>query len=164
MGAYGVGLDFRVRACIRNHISDMSLWQVQIKLVNTTHDGIHMHIILFYDAIKYGRLAGILVSKIRCWTRPQPFLGHAFTDLVQTWHTDNEWWLTDARHFFRDHIQDGRLAAISLLKYVPNHFSDTHGLNLLKLGTSTAHDGIYVHLTLFCDLIKGGRLVDWWPF
>ena len=63
--------------------------------------------------------------------------------------------------FFRDHIQDGRLMAILLLKCVPNHFSDMHGPILFKLGTSTAHDGIHIHLTLFCDLIKDGWLVDW---
>ena len=48
--------------------------------------------------------------------------------------------------------------AILLLKHVPNHLSDMHGLILFKLGTSTVHDGIHVALTLFCDLIKDGRL------
>ena len=37
-------------------------------------------------------------DKTRYWTRPQPFLGQAFTD-VQTWHTD---WLTCACHFCFD--------------------------------------------------------------
>ena len=65
--------------------------------------------------------------------------------------------------FFRYNIQDCQLAAILLLKCVPNHFSDIHRLILFKLGASTAHDGIHVHLTLFSNLIKDGRLVDWWP-
>ena len=50
------------------------------------------------------------------------------------------------------------------VKCVPNHFSAMHGLILFKLGTSTVPDGIYVHLTLFCEMIKDGRLVDWQPF
>ena len=58
--------------------------------------------------------------------------------------------------FFRDQIQDGRLAAIFLLKCVPNHFSDMHDPILLKLGASTVHDAIHMQLTLFCDLIKDG--------
>ena len=53
-------------------------------------------------------------------------------------------------------IQDGRLVAILLLKRVPNHFSDMHGLILFKRGTSTVHDGIHLHLILVCDLIKDG--------
>ena len=55
MGAYGFGLDFRVRAymraCVReyvhNHISDMSgliLFSFGTKI---KHDGIHMHIMFF---------------------------------------------------------------------------------------------------------------------
>ena len=72
---------------------------------NTTPDGIHMHIILFHDAIKDGRLAAILVVKEKqqksgCRTRPQPFLSSAFTDLVQTWQTDKERGLPYARQFF----------------------------------------------------------------
>uniref|UniRef100_A0A8C4X054 Uncharacterized protein n=1 Tax=Eptatretus burgeri TaxID=7764 RepID=A0A8C4X054_EPTBU len=39
---------------------------------------------------------------------------------------------------FRDQIQDGRLAAILLLKRVHNHFSNIHGSILFKLGQSTA--------------------------
>ena len=38
-------------------------------------------------------MAAILVvkkKKKRCQTRPQPFLGRAFTSLVQTWQTDKE--------------------------------------------------------------------------
>ena len=66
--------------------------------------------------------------------------------------------------FFHDQVQNGRLAAILLLKCVPNHFSDMQGLILFKLGRSAVHDGVHVHLPLFCDLIKDGRLVDWWPF
>ena len=58
--------------------------------------------------------------------------------------------------FIRHQIQDGRLVAILLLKSVPNHFSLMNGPILLKLGTSTAHDGIHVLFTLFCDLIKDG--------
>ena len=53
-----------------------------------------------------------------------------------------------------------RLVAILFLKYVPNHFSDMDFLILFKLGTSTVHDGFHVHITLFCDLIKDGPLVD----
>ena len=66
--------------------------------------------------------------------------------------------------FFQDEIQDGRLVAILFLKCVPNHLSDMHGPILFKLSTSAAHDGLHEHLTLFCDMIKDGRLVDWWSF
>ena len=70
--------------------------------------------------------------------------------------------------FFRGQIQDGRLAAILVAKkpnveHVLNHISDMHGQILFKLGRSAAHDDIHMPLTLFCDLIKDGRLVDW-PF
>ena len=61
--------------------------------------------------------------------------------------------------FFRDHIQDGWLAAILLLNHVPNHFSAMHSPILFKRGTSTAHDGIHLHLALFCDPVKDGQLV-----
>jgi len=64
---------------------------------------------------------------------------------------------------FRDHIQDGRLAAILLLERVPNPFSDVHGPTLFKLRTSTVHNGVHVLLTLFCDLNKDNQLEDWWP-
>ena len=63
----------------------------------TTPDGIHTHTILFCNPIKDGRLASILVVKktkqknnTRCRTCPQPFLEYAFTDVIQTWHTDKE--------------------------------------------------------------------------
>jgi len=65
---------------------------------------------------------------------------------------------------FRDQMQDSRLAAILWLKCVPNYFSDMHGPILFKLGTSTVHDGIHMHLTLFCDLNKDDRLLGWRPF
>ena len=58
----------------------------------------------------------------------------------------------------RDQVQGGRTATILLLKRVPNHLSDIHGLILFKLGTQIMNDGIYAHLTLFCDLIIDGRL------
>ena len=58
--------------------------------------------------------------------------------------------------FFRHQIQDGRLAAILLVKPVTNHFSDMHGPIGFKLGTSTGHDGKHLQLPLFCDLIKDG--------
>ena len=51
-----------------------------------------------------------------------------------------------------------------VLKCVLNHFSDMHGPIWFKLGTSTVHDGIHMHLILSCDLIKDGGVVDWWPF
>ena len=56
------------------------------------------------------------------------------------------------------------LVAILFIKCVTNHFSDMHGPILFKLGTSTANDGIHMHITLFCDLIKDGRMVGWRPF
>ena len=87
--------------CICNHISDMYGLILFVVGTKTTHDGVRMHIIFVRDTIKDGRLAAILVvKKTWCWKRPQPFLGHAFTDVVQTWHTDNERWLTYAHHFF----------------------------------------------------------------
>ena len=74
--------------------------------------------------------------------------------------------MNDGLHaiFFQDQIQHGRLATILLLKCVPNNFSDRHSPISFNLGTSTVYDGIHVHLTLFCDLMKDGRLVDWLPF
>ena len=67
-------------------------------------------------------------------------------------------------YFFPEQIQDGRLVAILLLKCVPNHFSDMQGPILFKISTSTVDDGVHVPLTLFCNLIKDGRLVLWRPF
>ena len=95
-------------------------------------------------------------------TRTKPFLTHAFTDVVQTW----QGMMADicTSFYFQDQIQDGRLVAILLLKCLPNHFSDMHDPILFELGTSTVHDGKHVPLTLFCDLLKDGRLVDWRPF
>ena len=57
---------------------------------------------------------------------------------------------------FRDNVEDDQLLAILLLKRVPNHFSDIHGPILFKLGISKVENSIHLHLTLFCDLIKGG--------
>ena len=116
---------------------------------------------IFRDQIQDGRLAAILVVKKKkpCRTRPQPFIGREYIDLVQTWHPDNEWWLTYYTPvFFWYHIQDGWLVTILLVKCVPNHFSEMHSPILFKLDTSTVHDGIHMLLTLFCDLIKDGRL------
>ena len=52
-----------VHVCVRNHISDMYGRILFVLGTKTTHDGIHMHIILFHDLIKDGRLAAILVVK-----------------------------------------------------------------------------------------------------
>ena len=51
-----------------------------------------------------------------------------------------------------------------VLNVSPNPFSDMHGPILFKLSISTAHNGVHVLLTLFCDLSKDGQLEDWWPF
>ena len=64
---------------------------------------------------------------------------------------------------FRDQIQNGLLAAILLLERVINHFSNMHGPILFKLGKITVHNDIYQYPTSFCDLIKGGQLVNWRP-
>ena len=50
MGAYGFGLDF----CVRNHIFDMYGPILFALGTKTTYDGIHMHIILFLDAMNDG--------------------------------------------------------------------------------------------------------------
>ena len=42
----------------------------------------------------------LVVKETWCWTHSQPFLGHASTDLVQTWRTVNKWCITYARHLF----------------------------------------------------------------
>ena len=39
-----------------------------------------------------------------------------------------------------------------LLKQIPSHFSDMHCPILFKLGTSTVHNGIHLHLILFCAI------------
>ena len=61
--------------------------------------------------------------------------------------------------FFGYMFQDGRPAAILLLKRVCNHLLDMHDPILFKHGTSTVHNNIHLHLTLFCDPFKDGRLV-----
>ena len=165
MGAYGFGLDFRVRACVHNHISDIYGPISFILCGKTTHDGIHMHIILFHGAIKDGRLAAILDVKIH---GVEHFLNH-FLKM----HLSNRFKLgrkrkNDGLHkhaiYFRDQIQDGQLVAILLLQCIANHFSDMYRPILFKCGTSTVHDGIHLYQTSFCDLIKDDRLVRWWPF
>ena len=50
------------------------------------------------------------------------------------------------------------------VEHTLNNFSDLHLPMLFKLGTSTVHDGIHMHPTLFCGLIKDGPLVDLQPF
>ena len=52
-----------MRACVRDHISDMYGPILFLLGTKATHDGIHMHIILFHDVIKDGQLAAILVVK-----------------------------------------------------------------------------------------------------
>ena len=64
MGACGFGLDFRVIACVRNHISDMYGPILFVHGKKTRNYGIPTPIILFRDAIKDGRLAAIKVVKI----------------------------------------------------------------------------------------------------
>ena len=55
-GAYGFGLNFRVRACVHasatiSQTSDMYGLILFVLGTKTTHDGIHKHIILFHDAV-----------------------------------------------------------------------------------------------------------------
>ena len=59
-----VSISACVRACVRNHILDMYGPILFILGTKTTNDGMPMHVILFHDAIKDGRLAAILVAKI----------------------------------------------------------------------------------------------------
>ena len=40
-----------------------------------------------------------------------------------------------------------------------DHFSDMHSLILFNVGKQIKNDGLHKY-----DLIKDGRLVDWWPF
>ena len=58
-----VSIFVSVHACICNHISDMYGPILFVLGRRTTPDGVHMHIILFHDAIKDGRLVAILVVK-----------------------------------------------------------------------------------------------------
>ena len=89
-----------VLACVHSHISDVFGPILFIRAAKPPHHCIHKHIILFCDAIKDGRLTAILVVKKTLWrTCPQPFLRHGFADLIQTWQTENERWLTKACHF-----------------------------------------------------------------
>ena len=96
MGAYGFGLIFScpcVLVYVRNHISDMYGPILFVLCTKTTHDGVHMHVVLFFSTSDARWLTGghFSLEKIpRCRTRPQPFFGHAFTDFIHTWHTDNE--------------------------------------------------------------------------
>ena len=62
---HGFGLNFRVCACVCvcNHISDIYGPILFVLCTQTTNDGVHMHVILFRDAIKDGRLAAFLVVK-----------------------------------------------------------------------------------------------------
>ena len=65
---------------------------------------------------------------------------------------------------FRDQIQDGRLAAILVVKnagveHVLNHFSDTHVPMLFKLSRQIRNDGLHMHVILFRDQIQDVRLV-----
>ena len=156
-GAYGFGLDFRVHACVCNHISDMYGPISFVLGTKTKHDGLHKHIIFVHDAVKEGRLAAILIVE-------NPHVEHVLNHLsdmhLPILFKFGTQIMNDGLHkhvifiLFRDQFQDGRLAAILLLKHVPNHFSDMHDLILFKLGTSTVHDGIHWLLTLFCNLIK----------
>ena len=129
------------------------------------NDGLHKYIILSQNQIQDGRLVVILVVKK---TDVEHVLSH-FPDmhLPMLFKLDREI-KNNSLHkhvvYFGDQIQDGRLAAILLLKSVPNHFSDMHCPIFFKLGTSTACYGIHMDLTSFCDLFKDGRLVDWRPF
>ena len=52
-----------VRVCVCSHISDKYGLILFILGRKTTHDGIHMHIVLSLNAIKVDRLAAILVVK-----------------------------------------------------------------------------------------------------
>ena len=52
--AYGFGLDFRVSACMCNHILDMYRPILSVLGTKKTYDGILMHLVLFHDAIKDG--------------------------------------------------------------------------------------------------------------
>ena len=63
MGAYGFGLNFRVRECVRTNIPDMYGPILFVLDTNTTHDGVHMHVIFYRHQIQDGRLAAILVVK-----------------------------------------------------------------------------------------------------
>ncbi len=45
------------------------------------------------------------------------------------------------------------------IEHVLNHFSDMHLLILLKLCTQIRNDGLHMHIILFRDQIKDGRLV-----
>ena len=48
---------------------------------------------------------------------------------------------------------------VSVHACVRNHISDVYRSILFVLGTETAHDGIHMHVNVFCDQIQDGRLV-----
>ena len=58
-----VSIFVSVRACVRIEILDMCGPILFVLGTKTTHEGMYVHIVLFVDAIKDGRLAAILVEK-----------------------------------------------------------------------------------------------------
>ena len=147
-----------LRKRVSNHFSEMYGPILFLLGTKTTHDGAHKHIILFHDAIKDGRLAAILL--LQCV--PNHVLDIHGPILFKLGTSKAYDGIHVHLTLFCNLIKDGRLVdrrQFSFLKkpdveHVLNHFSDTHFPMLLKLGTCTVHDGIHVHLTLFCDLLK----------
>ena len=92
-----VSIYVSMRACVhvRNHTVCVcaDMYGPILFLPGTrTNGGIHMHIIFASRRDQRWPTGGHFSCKKTPWcqTRPQPFLGHAFTNLIQTWLTDNE--------------------------------------------------------------------------
>ena len=162
MGAYGFGLNFRVRACVHasatiSQTSDMYGLILFVLGTKTTHDGIHKHIILFCDAIKDDWLVAIFVVK----KSDVEHVHNHFSDMyLPMLFNLGALLMNDGLHkhviFFQYQIHDGRLVAILLLKHVPNHFLNMHGPVLIKLGkchkwSCMSHDHssqLHIHINL----------------
>ena len=50
------------------------------------------------------------------------------------------------------------LVRLCIQPSIQSHNSDMYGPILFKLGIKIIHDGLHMHIILFCDLIKDGQL------
>ena len=103
--------------------------------------------VFFREQIQDGWLATIFVVIIR-WTHPQPFLSHAFTDVVQNSQTDKEWHTTCAHHYFS--TSDPRWLT-------GGHFSWKN--LMLNMSSTISPSKLDTHLHSFIPLLS--HLYDW---
>ena len=97
MGAYGFGLNFRVRtwmcACVHPEpISDIYGPILFVLGKKTTNESVHMHVILFRHQIQFGQLVDILVAKKKksLSNTPSTIFQASIYRCFQTWHADKE--------------------------------------------------------------------------